>query len=273
LKSTPIDPELIVKRYRLALLKGQPLPDLKNQNRRKSHHNWFFGIIFLFGIFLLGQSLLPLVKASWQIFWEQQTQAIYPLPMDVFLAKANTGPKILGEFTNFNHHQPVVLESLIDYGNLENWFGNHQLTSKPTETTYLLHIDKLNIKNALVKVGGTNIDHNLVQFNTDVELGDYGAPVIFGHSILRQFYNPKETNKDRYKSIFSTIMTLKIGDEIKIETGNLTYTYTVTEKKEVPPEDDYILAQNTNVRQIKLVTCTPEGTYLRRGVITAELKI
>jgi sortase A len=158
--------------------------------------------------------------------------------------------------------------------NLESWFAGQNIkASNQTQESYLLHIEKLGIANALVKVGGNNIDENLVQFNTNTRLGDYGAPVIFGHSILRQFYNPKESNKDRYKSIFSTIMTLQPGDEIKINTGEITYTYIVTEKKEVKPDDDYILAQNQNLRQIKLVTCTPEGTFLRRGVITAELKL
>lgn len=268
-----LDPDLIIKRYRLALLKGQSLPEFKNSERKKENHRLFFSIIFSLGLFMLWLSLAPTLKMYWQTFWQEQTQALYPLPLDNFLAKNDNGPKILGDFTVLNQIQPVVIETLIDYGNLENWFSQKPQISQSTPESYSLQVDKLNLKNALVKVGGTNIDQNLVQFNSDVKIGDYGAPVIFGHSILRQFYNPKESNKDRYKSIFSTIMTLKIGDEIKIKSGSLTYIYTVTEKKEVPPDDDYILAQNTNLRQIKLVTCTPEGTYLRRGVITAELKI
>jgi len=45
----------------------------------------------------------------------------------------------------------------------------------------------------------------------------------------------------------------------------------VTDKTDVKPEDTYILAQQYDNRKLKLVTCVPEGTYLRRGVITAEL--
>jgi sortase (surface protein transpeptidase) len=230
------------------------------------------------GIFLLGFTMIilasqPFLKILWSSFWETQTQAIYPMPIETFLAKLDSAPKILGDFTQLPIKDPVIMTDF-DSSNLESWFTSGKVKAqRQTQEAYLLHIDKLGITNALVKVGGNNIDQNLVQFNTDTHIGGYGAPVIFGHSILRQFYNPKESNKDRYKSIFSTIMTLQNGDEIKITAGEITYTYLVTDKKEVKPDDDYILAQNQNLKQIKLVTCTPEGTFLRRGVITAELKL
>ncbi len=40
---------------------------------------------------------------------------------------------------------------------------------------------------------------------------------------------------------------------------------------EVQPTDTFILAQRYDVRQLKLVTCVPEGTVLRRGVVIATL--
>ena len=42
-------------------------------------------------------------------------------------------------------------------------------------------------------------------------------------------------------------------------------------KTEVKADDTFTLAQRVDVRQLKLVTCVPEGTTLRRGVITAQL--
>ncbi len=96
--------------------------------------------------------------------------------------------------------------------------------------------------------------------------------MIFGHSVLRQFYNPKVTNPRRYISIFSYIMTLKKGDEIIVKDDAISYTYVVTAKTEVKPDDRYILEQQRNIRELKLITCVPEGTFLRRGVITAQLK-
>jgi sortase (surface protein transpeptidase) len=41
----------------------------------------------------------------------------------------------------------------------------------------------------------------------------------------------------------------------------------------VKPEDVFILEQNYEEKTLKLVTCVPEGTYLRRGVITATLDV
>ena len=115
------------------------------------------------------------------------------------------------------------------------------------------------------------MNKSLIAFPGTALPGEYGAPVIFGHSVLRQFYNPNEKNPRRYNSIFSTIMTLKNGDQIYVTHDNIKYTYVVQEKTEVKPTDVYILNQKYDAAHLKLVTCTPEGTYLRRGVVTAQL--
>jgi LPXTG-site transpeptidase (sortase) family protein len=239
-------------------------------SKRKHWSTW---VILGCGLIMVAVAIQPWLQAVWSDWMQHRQQAIYPVSIDQFLAQIDREPKILGDFTHLDTKAPVIIDE-IDYGNLSNWFSSNQVqAAAPTNVSYILDIPKLNIANALVKVGGVNIDHNLVQFNADATIGTYGAPVIFGHSMLRQFYNPKESNRDRYKGIFSTIMTLEIGDAIHIRVGNVIYTYLVTSKKEVPPDDDYILAQNENAKQIKLVTCTPEGTFLRRGVITAELQL
>jgi LPXTG-site transpeptidase (sortase) family protein len=136
---------------------------------------------------------------------------------------------------------------------------------------YTIDIPTLNITNAVIKVGGSNLDESLIAYPGTAMPGEFGAPVIFGHSVLRQFYNPSEKNPRRYNSIFSTIMTLKPGDKIYVTADGVKYTYLVQDKSEVKPEDVYILNQDFGSKKLKLVTCTPEGTYLRRGVITAQL--
>ncbi|MBQ6438287.1 sortase [bacterium] len=229
---------------------------------------------FTAGAICLAMSLFPLVRGLYLNLSDKlQPVVIFPLNQDNFLASLHSGPKIVAEMVSTDAKQPVIVDEL-DYGNIANWFtaGSVQAQTQ-TEQTYLLNIDKLNIHHALVKVGGVQIDYNLVQFNTDATVGSFGAPVIFGHSMLRQFYNPRESNKERYKGIFSTIMTLEPGDEIQVVTDTVTYTYVVTELTTVQPDDDFILRQDPSRRQLKLVTCTPEGTRLRRGVVTAELQI
>lgn len=168
---------------------------------------------------------------------------------------------------------PTLIATDLDYTDLSNWFPDHSVpvVAPSEEKRYQLSIPKVGITNAEVVLGGSNLDQHLIQYPGTSFPGDLGAPVIFGHSVLRQFYNPKETNARRYVSIFSTIMTLKIGDPIYIKDGSTTYTYRVSNKTEVKPTDRYILDQQLDSRQLKLVTCTPEGTTLRRGVVTAIL--
>lgn len=181
---------------------------------------------------------------------------ISPLP-------SATGFQVLGT----NSFSPSVYQQL-DYTKPENWFPEagypNQNISKIT--SYSISIPKIRIDNMTVTIGGTDLSKTLIQYPGTANPGELGAPVIFGHSILRQFYNPKN-----YISIFSTIMTLSPGDEINIRFDGVAYAYRVIDKIEVKPEDIQILEQKYNGRYLKLVTCVPEGTYLRRGVVIAEL--
>lgn len=169
---------------------------------------------------------------------------------------------------------PVVVAQEIDYTDLSNWFPDKQMPLIGPENAkrYSLAIPKLNINEAQVVEGGVNLDHNLIQYPGTADPGQLGSPVIFGHSVLRQFYNPAIDNPRRYTSIFSTIMTLEAGDKIFITNDNVTYAYKVFAKMEVKPEDTYILEQHYDVHELKLVTCVPEGTVLRRGVVLAQLE-
>lgn len=166
-----------------------------------------------------------------------------------------------------------VLSQEIDYTKPSNWFPRQQYQAQkpPTTNKYLINIPKINIQNATVEIGGEDLSQSLIHYPGTANPGQLGSPVIFGHSVLRQFYNPSIDNPRRYISIFSKIMTLKQGDEIFVDYDGIRYRYLVTDKYEVKPEDVYILQQRYNQSQLKLVTCVPEGTYLRRGVITATL--
>lgn len=166
-----------------------------------------------------------------------------------------------------NNFSPEVYQQL-DYTKPKNWFPDAGYPSQNISkiTSYSISIPKIRIDNMAVTIGGTDLSKSLVQYPGTANPGELGAPVIFGHSILRQFYNPKS-----YMSIFSTIMTLASGDDIKVRYDGVAYTYRVIDKIEVKPEDIQILEQKYNGRYLKLVTCVPEGTYLRRGVVIAEL--
>jgi len=170
--------------------------------------------------------------------------------------------------------EPIILDYNLDYTNLSNWFDEQSTSFTDVDyqaEEYRLDIPTVEISNAKVRVGGTDLNKSLIQYPGTALPGEPGAPVIFGHSVLRQFYNPSEKNSRRYTSIFSKIMTLKNGDKIYLTYNNVKYTYQVQSNTEVQPTDTFILAQRHDARQLKLVTCVPEGTVLRRGVVIAQL--
>ena len=169
---------------------------------------------------------------------------------------------------------PTIDNTELDYTNLSNWFPNLALpAANDTQqmSEYRIDIPDVDIQNAVVNVGGSNLDKSLIQYPGTGSPGQAGTPVIFGHSVLRQFYNPSEKNPRRYLSIFSKIMTLKKGALIYITQDNVRYTYAVRDRTVVEPDATYILDQDYSQKTLKVVTCVPEGTVLQRGVVTADL--
>lgn len=162
-----------------------------------------------------------------------------------------------------------IVNTELDYHRPENWFPgvNFDKAKHSKITDYNISIFKLGIHDAVVTIGGNDLSESLIQYPGTANPGGLGSVVIFGHSILRQFYNPKN-----YTAIFSKIMTLDKGDEILINFDGVKYTYRVIDKIQVEPMDVEILEQRFDGRYLKLITCVPEGTYLARGVVVAELR-
>lgn len=240
----------------------------------------FLPLVFiLVGIFLAGSAAWPIISQLVPDPIQDRSSLLSPLSTtqlsqsrNLVFAKANVidenqavKPKVLDE--------PIMLDYNLDFLNLSNWFDDQPALSEINYQMeeYRLDIPAVEISNAKVRVGGTDLNKSLIQYPGTALPGELGAPVIFGHSVLRQFYNPSEKNPRRYSSIFSKIMTLKPGDKIYITHKGVKYTYEVQSNTEVQPTDTFILAQRQDVRQLKLVTCVPEGTVLRRGIVIAQL--
>lgn len=172
-------------------------------------------------------------------------------------------------YVNHDHISPIPEGS--DYTNIDNWFVDENFNKIKTESKiqyYTLSIPKLSIKNAAVSIGGEDLSENLIQYPGTATPGKKGNAVIFGHSILPQFYDP--TN---YLAIFSKLPTLKKGDKIDITYDGIMYEYEVDSMIEVKPTDLYILEQDLSHSYLSLVTCTPPGHPLRpkRLVVRAKL--
>lgn len=229
-----------------------------------------------FGLVLLLSVLGPIVYHELITYPRlKRTAILSPLPVTAIqIQQLNQVAGVSTYVQNFNPPPRPQSDTDSDLTQANNWFPTAPIENpNPSKIThYTIDIPKLNVFNAVVAIGGSDLKSSLVQYAQTSNPGEFGAPVIFGHSILRQFYNPSLSNPKRYISIFSTIMTLKSQDEIIVHFDGIDYTYQVTDKYEVKPDQVEVLQQRFDSQSLKLITCTPEGTYLRRGVVEATLK-
>jgi len=145
----------------------------------------------------------------------------------------------------------------LDLTKASNWFVGGEESSAFGQSKvgyYNISISKLKIKDAIVAIGGEDLSKSLIQYPGTALPGKRGNSVIFGHSVLPIFYNPKD-----YISIFSTLPTLKIGDDILINYDNISFKYRVESMFEVYPTDIQVLQQDNSDSFLTLVTCVPPG--------------
>lgn len=155
-----------------------------------------------------------------------------------------------------------------DFTNANAWFPTKpQKKIVSPVNSYSLSIPKLGLENASVTIGGDDLATSLVHYGGTSLPGEYGNAVIFGHSTLPQFF--KGTKE--YRAIFSTLPTIKIGDDIIITYDGVSYTYRVFDKVVVEPTDLSPLEQHFDDSYITVVTCVPPGTFLYRLNVKARL--
>lgn len=151
------------------------------------------------------------------------------------------------------------------------WFEDNK---KPEDFTaskvesYTLSIPKLGIKDAITTIGGEDLSKSLVHYPGTALPGRVGNTVVFGHSALPIFFSP--TN---YKTIFATLPTLKVGDEIIVNYDGVRYRYIIEQLFDVLPTDIQILDQDYSDSFISLVTCIPPGDPRnpRRLIVRARI--
>jgi len=207
------------------------------------------GVLLLGGIILLANVTLPI------IFYQLRSKANFSQPL--LSPMSRTSAQVLGE------------ERVIDYSEPASWFPTApKLPLRPSKIThYTLSIPKLKIKEAVVEIGGKDLMESLIHYSGTALPGQYGNVVIFGHSVLPQFFNP-----ENYKTIFSTLPTLEKGDEVLVNFDGIEYRYQVIRMLEVDPSDTLVLAQYYDSQYLTLITCVPPGTYLKRLIVRAGLR-
>ncbi|MDD3532238.1 MAG: sortase [Candidatus Shapirobacteria bacterium] len=214
-----------------------------------------FGIGFL-ALFYAGWPIFSYQVKSWRRF--QTNNLVRPY------SQLLTSESVLGESASSFFSVSGADEGLTQ---VKNWLpvGSDRGTGGRVDY-YGLTISSLGIFNAVVRVGGEDLSRNLIQYGGTAYPGDFGNAVIFGHSVLPQFFNPKD-----YMTIFSLLPTMEYGDEILVDFDGARYRYQVEEMVEVKPDDLSILEQRFDDSYLSMVTCVPPGTYLRRLVVRARL--
>jgi len=152
------------------------------ENRKTAPKKKYLSIgIFIVGIFFLGNVVYPIV--SYQLF-------LSPKFSDIFLS-----PTTETETQQGFSSSPVVLGQeieLVDFTQPKNWFPRSEsLPFGIEEKTYRLSIPKLKISEAVVVINGEDLKNTLVQYPGTALPGRFGNTVVFGHSVLPQFFNPK----------------------------------------------------------------------------------
>lgn len=220
-------------------------------------------LISALGLGILGAVTYPVVSyqlKDFHFFGSQESGLLSPV---YYESKANSD------------QEPKVLSGL-DYTKASSWFpgntqndlfsANEKQTDPETPSTYTISIPSLGLSDLEVGLFDEDLTKHLVQYPQTALPGQSGSPVIFGHSTLPQFFDPK-----KYTTIFSNLPKVKVGSDIFIKYSNQEYTYRITDITEVKPSELWVLKQNYSAKTIKVITCVPPGTTLKRLVVEGTL--
>lgn len=208
------------------------------------------------GATLLLSVVFPIV--SWQLFYAPYLSSTTLFPIPKVVVASQYGDQILSTNTKSS---AIGFDSI----HANTWFPTGNPKSSIIKD-YMLSIPKLGIHNAKVSIGTDDLSKSLVHYGGSSLPGEYGNAVIFGHSVLPQFFDPKN-----YKTIFSTLHTLKKGDVIEIVSDGIAYTYRVFDMRVVNPDEISVLEQIYNNSYLTVITCAPPGTYWKRLVVKARI--
>jgi sortase A len=178
--------------------------------------------------------------------------------------------QLLAADTRGNPSVPILGQ--VDYVRASNWFiGSSSSSFVPAIDSdlksYTISIPSLGIQESTVRLDNEDLSVSLVHYPQTALPGQYGSPVIFGHSTLPQFFDPQD-----YASIFSTLPTIELGSSIFITSNGIKYSYKINDIYQVKPEQVEVLRQEFDKKTLKLITCVPPGTKLKRLVVEAVLQ-
>lgn len=234
----------------------------ENKTRGKKRYVKFLGTFFIiFGIAFFSYFFFPV--ASYKMFLANASDDIeVPIPKYLVAKNNNTGG--LGSLITER-----ISSLTTNYNDARNWYpeATEQHEEDLKVDAYLLSIPKLKIENAEVSTKDYDLANHLVQYFGTAIPGEPGTAIIFGHSTIPAWFNPKD-----YKTIFATLHTLKVGDEVNATVNGEVYKYKIFSMEVTTPEDTNMFSQSFDHSYITIVTCTPPGTIWKRLVVRAALE-
>ncbi|MFI5265331.1 MAG: sortase domain-bontaining protein, partial [Candidatus Levyibacteriota bacterium] len=163
-------------------------------------------VVVLAGFLILLYFFFPLI--SYQVFFGSQDGLEVPVPKYTVVGR-NSFASLLTQ---------GVTQLTTDYTDARNWYPQVRPSNTTTVSSYSLSIPKLKIEDAQVSTIDYDLARHLVQFAGTAIPGQNGTAIIFGHSTLPQWFDPKN-----YKTIFATLHLIKEGDEIFTRVNGVTY--------------------------------------------------
>lgn len=247
---------------------------LKSRPKAFAISSKYFSLAFMAcGFLLIALAIWPIISFNILVAPKFMSM-VKPVP-DSLLVKTNQ--QHVGFGGGFLGVKGNIVEAQENEKNTENseftkasvWFPKKPaiIVNQEEALVYTLSIPKLKVKDAKVMIGSDDLKKSLIQYGGTANPGNYGNTVIFGHSVLPYFFNPKD-----YKTIFSTLPSLSEGDEIFIINEGITYRYVIEEMHVVDPSDVSILEQKYDDSYLSLITCVPPGTYEKRLWVKARLQ-
>lgn len=237
----------------------------ENSAKNRARIRIIGGFFIFAGVLFLVYFFFPVL--SYQLFISHaftQSEIEVPIPKYMVANNSNFGRLVQAGFSALT----------TDFTDARNWYPQIAAQVKESEGAiekkveeYQVSIPKLKVENALVSTVDYDLSKHLVHYYGPTSPIKKGSSVIYGHSTLPQWFDPKN-----YKTIFATLHTLQLNDEIFITVDGKIYRYRVSSIHITEPEDVEIFSQTYDDSYLTLVTCTPPGTIWKRLIVRAKME-
>lgn len=235
----------------LSIYTKEPQESYDLLERAKRNDRLFASLISLVGIFSIIFAVLPIL--------------IWNIKFAPFL-KSSTGEAPVPQGLVLGQNMANNIQVVKDADGFSYFATNYKPSGNRPKNFYI-SIPKLKIDNATVSVDTLVFYDNLSHFPGSALPGEVGNVFITGHSVLPQF-----TDTKNYRTIFSKLPDMEIGDVIDVNLNGQYYQYVVQYKKIVDPKDLSVLAPiSKNAKNLTLMTCVPPGTSLQRMVVITSI--